>query len=62
MGHFGTKIAHPDNSGSAGRVFQKFCTIKEGNKKMRIILIIFKKKKVCLGQMDHFGPKNGTSS
>ena len=44
MGHFGTKIAHPDNSGSAGRVFQKFCTIKEGNKKMRIILIIFKKK------------------
>ena len=57
MGHFGTKIAHPDNSGSAGRVFQKFCTIKEGNKKMRIILIIFKKKKFVWGKWIILGLK-----
>ena len=52
MGHFGTKIAHPDNSGSAGRVFLKW-----GNKYMRMILIIFQKKSFWGGQMDHFGLK-----
>ena len=28
MGHFGPKIAHPHNSGSAERIFLKFCTMK----------------------------------
>ena len=45
MGHFGTKIAHPDNSGSAGRVFLKW-----GNKYMRMILIIFQKKSFLGGK------------
>ena len=28
---------------------------------MRMILIIFQKR-ICLGQVDHFGPKNGESA
>ena len=55
-----TKIAHPHNSGSAGRIL-KFYTMKGANRKMRMILIFFQKI-ICLGQMDHFGPKNGASS
>ena len=59
MGHFGPKIVH--NSGSAGRIFLKFCTMKGADRSIRMILIIFQKK-FCLGQMDHVGPKNGASS
>ena len=58
---FDPNIAHPHNSGSAGRIFIKFCAVKGANSEMRILLIIFQKK-ICLGQMDHFGPKNGASS
>ena len=58
---FDPKIAHPRNSGSAGRIFIKFCAGKGANSEMRILLIIFQKK-ICLGQMDHFRPKNGASS
>ena len=53
-------IGHPHNSVSPGKIFLKFCTKKGANRKMRMILIIFQKI-VCLGQMDHFGPKNGPS-
>ena len=28
LGILGSKIAHPHNSGSAGRIFFKFCTMK----------------------------------
>ena len=28
----GPKIAHPHNSGSAGRIFLKFCTMKGANR------------------------------
>ena len=28
MGNFGPKIAHRHNSGSAGRIFLKFCPMK----------------------------------
>ena len=38
------KIAYPHNSGSDGRIFLKFCTMKGANRKMRMILIIFQKK------------------
>ena len=60
MGHFGPKIAHPHNCGTAGRTFLKFCTMKSANRQMIMILKIFKKKHLV--QMDHFGPQNGTSS
>ena len=57
----GPKIVHPHNFGSTGRNLLKFYTMKGANRKMRMILRIFPKKN-CLGQMDHFGPKNGASS
>ena len=50
----GPKIAH-HNSGSAGRIFVKFCTMKEND-------INNLQKRNCLEQMDHFGPKNCASS
>ena len=37
----GPKIAHPHSSGSAGRIFLKFCTMKGANRQMRVILVIF---------------------
>ena len=43
------------------RIFFLILYNKVANRKMRVILIIFQKK-FCLGQMDHFGPKNGTFS
>ena len=39
-------IAHPHNSGSAGRSFLEFYAIKGANRKMIMILIIFQKKKL----------------
>ena len=72
MGHLGPKIAHPhnsglahpDNSGSIGRIFFKFCTMKRANRSLRMIVIIFQQQqqqqKKKLGQMDRFGSKNST--
>ena len=58
----GPKMMHPHNSGSAVRIIFKFRTIKEANRYMKMILMIFLKKKIfCLEQMDHFGPKNDAS-
>ena len=54
------KIAHPHNSGSTGRIFLKFCTMKGANPYIKMILVIFQKN--LGGQMDHFGSKNGASS
>ena len=34
---FGPKIVHPLNSGSAGRIFLKFCTVKVDNRQIRIL-------------------------
>ena len=39
----GPKTKHPHNSGSAGRIFLKFCTMKGAIRQMRMILIIFQK-------------------
>ena len=50
----GPKIVRHHNSGSPGRIFLKFYTMNEANRKTRIILILFKKKK--LRQMGNFGP------
>ena len=43
MAHFGLKNCVPHNSGAAGRIVFKFCTMKEANGWLRMILIIFKK-------------------
>ena len=50
----GPKFVHPYSSGSAGRIFLKFCTMKGANRLMKITLIIFQKnnwgKWTILGQ------------
>ena len=55
------KMAHPHNSGSAPRIFLKFCTMKRANRQKNLILLVFTKK-FCSEQMGHFGPENGKSS
>ena len=47
------KIVHPHNSGSTGRIFSRFYTMKIS---MRVISIIFKKKIVC-AKWTILGPK-----
>ena len=51
-------MAHPHNSGSALRIFFKFCTVKGavvGARYMKISLV-FLIKKIHLGQFDPFRP------
>ena len=55
----GPKMAQPHNSGSTGRIFLKFCTMKGADRYMRIILVIVQKN--CLGKMDYLGSKYRTS-
>ena len=38
------KMAQPHNSGSTGRIFLKFSTMKGADRYMRIILVIVQKK------------------
>ena len=38
------KMAHPHNSGSALRVFFRFCRMKGANRYMKILSVIFKEK------------------
>ena len=38
------KMVHPHNSGSALRIFLKFCTVKGGNRLMKVTLMVFPKK------------------
>ena len=52
----GQKIVHPHNSGSAGRNFLKFYTMKGDNRQMRMILIIFQKK-IVWGKWTIINPK-----
>ena len=42
------------------RIFKKFCTMKSANSLMKAIRFV--PKKFFSGQMDRFGPGNGTSS
>ena len=37
----GPKIVHPHKSGSAERIFLKFCTMKGAKRQMRMMLVIF---------------------
>ena len=53
----GPKIAHPLNSGSAGRSFFKFCKMKWANRQMRMVIIIFSKKKIVWDKWTIFGRK-----
>ena len=46
----GPKMAHPHNSGSALRIFLKFCRMKGANRYMEILLVV----KIHLGQFDLF--------
>ena len=41
----GLKMAHPHNSGSAQRIFLKFCRMKGANRNMKILLVVFVRKK-----------------
>ena len=43
MGHLGPKMAH-HNSGSAVRIFLKFCIMKGANRYMKILLVVFREK------------------
>ena len=58
LDHFGLKMGHRHNFGSAVRVFCKFCTIKRANRQMKVIIMICAKKN-CSGQMGRFVPRNG---
>ena len=46
-------MAHPGNSGSALRMFLKFCKMKGANRYMKILLVVFREK-IHLGQFDLF--------
>ena len=42
----GPKMAHPHNSGLALRIFLKFCWMKGANRYMKILLAVFREKKI----------------
>ena len=42
----GLKMAHPHNSGLALRIFLKFCWMKGANRYMKILLAVFREKKI----------------
>ena len=50
----GLKMAHPGNSGSALRIFLKFCRMKGAKRYMKVLLVVFREKKIHLGQFDLF--------
>ena len=47
------KMAHPHKSGSALRIYLKFCRMKGANRYMEILLVVFPEKN-HLGQFDLF--------
>ena len=53
----GIKMVRPHNFGSAVRIFLKFCTMKGTKRYIKLILMVFLKKKFWLGLVGHFGPK-----
>ena len=40
----GPKMAHPHNSGSALKIFLKFCRMKGANRYMKILLVVFREQ------------------
>ena len=52
---WGFKIAHPHNSGSAGRSFFRFFTMKRANRYVRMIIIF--QKKFVWGKWSILDPK-----
>ena len=52
MGHF-PQNGTSHNSGSALRIFLKFCRMKGANRYMKILLVVFREK-IHLGQFDLF--------
>ena len=54
-GQVGQKMTHPHNSGSALRIFKKFCRAKGANRYMKILLVVFQEK-ISFGQFDRFRP------
>ena len=38
------KVAHPCNSGSAQRIFLKFCRMKGADRYMKILLVVFREQ------------------
>ena len=55
------KMAHPCNSESVLRILFKFCTMKEDNRCMEIILMVFPKK-ILFRANGPFRTQNGESS
>ena len=49
----GPKMTYPHNSGTALRIFLKFCRMKGTNRYMEILLVVFREK-IHLGQFDLF--------
>ena len=49
----GQRMAFPQNSGSALRIFLKFCRMKGANRYMKILLVVFQEKN-HLEQFDLF--------
>ena len=54
MDHFGAKMAHPRNSGSALRIFFKILQNERGYLVHEIFIISFSRKKLIWGQFDLF--------
>ena len=53
MGHFGSENGTFYNSGSALRIFLKFCRMKGANRYMKILLVVFQEK-IHFEQFDLF--------
>ena len=52
MGHFGPENgAYPHNSESTLRFFKKNCRMKGANRYMKILLVIFRRKKFVRGNL-----------
>ena len=49
MNHFGPEKAYPHNSGLALRIFLKLCRMKGANRYIKILLVVFSRKKFILG-------------
>ena len=45
------KMAHPHNSGSALRIFLKFCRMKGANRYIKVLLVAFQEKKFIWGNL-----------
>ena len=51
MDHFGPETAHPHNSGLALRIFLKLCRMKGANRYIKILLVVFSRKKFIWGSL-----------